>query len=102
MLFLGRPHVDTGRSRACKNCRKPRKNQLHSRPRQLIDNIVNDVAHSFGLLESAVYLHDESNGEMVMGGVHGCTIHSKGFRLKSRQRRHGRLRRLYRPDALRP
>jgi sigma-B regulation protein RsbU (phosphoserine phosphatase) len=49
---------------------------------QLIDNIVNDVAHSFGLLETAVYLHDEASGEMVMGGVHGCSIHSKGFRLK--------------------
>jgi len=48
----------------------------------LIDNIVNDVAHSFGLLESAVYLHDEPRGEMVMGGVHGCSLHSKGFRLK--------------------
>jgi sigma-B regulation protein RsbU (phosphoserine phosphatase) len=49
---------------------------------QLIDNIVNDVAHSFGLLETSVYLHDEARGEMVMGGVHGCSIHSKGFRLK--------------------
>ena len=34
---------------------------------QLIDNIVNDVAHSFGLLETAVYLHDEARGEMVIG-----------------------------------
>ena len=49
---------------------------------QLIDNIVNEVAHSFGLLESSVYLHDEARGEMVMGGVHGCSIHKKGFRLK--------------------
>ncbi len=49
---------------------------------QLIDNIVNDVAHSFGLLETSVYLHDEARGEMVMGGVHGCSIHEKGFRLK--------------------
>lgn len=49
---------------------------------QLIDNIVNDVAHSFGLLETAVYLHDEGRGEMVMGGVHGCSLHRKGFRLK--------------------
>lgn len=49
---------------------------------QLIDNIVNDVAHSFGLLETSVYLHDEAHGEMVMGGVHGCSVHSKGFRLK--------------------
>ena len=49
---------------------------------QLIDNIVNEVANSFGLLESAVYLHDEDHGEMVMGGVHGCSVHHKGFRLK--------------------
>src|SRR6202049_4576165 len=49
---------------------------------QLIDNIVNEVSHSFGLLESSVYLHDEARGEMVMGGVHGCSLHRKGFRLK--------------------
>jgi sigma-B regulation protein RsbU (phosphoserine phosphatase) len=49
---------------------------------QLIDKIVNDVAHSFGLLETAVYLPDEARGEMVLAGVHGCSIHSKGFRLK--------------------
>ena len=49
---------------------------------QLIENIVTEVAHSFGLLESSVYLHDEARGEMVMGGVHGCSIHEKGFRLK--------------------
>ncbi|MGA8270969.1 MAG: GAF domain-containing SpoIIE family protein phosphatase [Candidatus Sulfotelmatobacter sp.] len=49
---------------------------------QLIDKIVNDVARSFGLLETAVYLHDEAHGEMVMGGVHGCSVHCKGFRLK--------------------
>lgn len=49
---------------------------------QLIDNIVNDVARSFGLLETSVYLHDEDRGEIVMGGVHGCSVHSKGFRLK--------------------
>jgi phosphoserine phosphatase RsbU/P len=49
---------------------------------QLIDNIVNDVAHSFGLLETAIYLHDEARAEMVMGGVHGCSLHSKGYRLK--------------------
>jgi sigma-B regulation protein RsbU (phosphoserine phosphatase) len=48
----------------------------------LIDNIVNDVAQSFGLLESSVYLHDEAHEEMVLGGVHGCSVHSKGFRLK--------------------
>jgi phosphoserine phosphatase RsbU/P len=49
---------------------------------QLIDNIVNDVAHSFGCLEAGVYLHDEARGEMVLAGVHGCTLNKKGHRLK--------------------
>jgi phosphoserine phosphatase RsbU/P len=49
---------------------------------QLIDNIVNEVAHSFGLLETSVYLYDEARGELVMGGVHGCSLRQKGFRLK--------------------
>jgi len=49
---------------------------------QLIDNIINEVARSFGLLETTVYLHDEARGDMVLGGVRGCTVHKKGFRLK--------------------
>jgi phosphoserine phosphatase RsbU/P len=49
---------------------------------QLIDNIVNDVAHSFGCLEAAVYLHDEQRGDMVLAGVHGCSVNHKGHRLK--------------------
>jgi phosphoserine phosphatase RsbU/P len=49
---------------------------------ELIDNIVNEVSRSFGLVETHVYLHDEANAEMVMAGVCGCTVHCKGFRLK--------------------
>jgi phosphoserine phosphatase RsbU/P len=49
---------------------------------QLIDKIVNDVARSFGCLEASIYLHDESGTEMVMAGVHGCSAHTKGHRLK--------------------
>src|SRR5260370_17583671 len=49
---------------------------------QLIDNIVNDVAHSFGCVEAGVYLHDEAHGEMVLAGVHGCSVNHKGHRLK--------------------
>jgi sigma-B regulation protein RsbU (phosphoserine phosphatase) len=49
---------------------------------QLIDQIVNDVARSFGCLEASIYLHDESAAEMVMAGVHGCSVHGKGHRLK--------------------
>jgi sigma-B regulation protein RsbU (phosphoserine phosphatase) len=49
---------------------------------QLIDKIVNDVARSFGCVEAGVYLHDEGRGEMVLAGVHGCSVNQKGFRLK--------------------
>jgi phosphoserine phosphatase RsbU/P len=49
---------------------------------QLIDNIVNDVAHSFGCVEAGIYLHDEEHDEMVLAGVHGCSVNHKGHRLK--------------------
>jgi phosphoserine phosphatase RsbU/P len=49
---------------------------------QLIDNIVNDVARSFGCVEANIYLHDEERGEMVLAGVHGCSVSQKGHRLK--------------------
>ena len=49
---------------------------------QLIENIVNDVARSFGCVEASVYLHDEDRREMVMAGVHGCSVNHKGHRLK--------------------
>jgi sigma-B regulation protein RsbU (phosphoserine phosphatase) len=49
---------------------------------QLIESIVNDVARSFGCLEASVYLHDEDCGEMVLAGVHGCSVNHKGHRLK--------------------
>src|ERR1700733_8187060 len=49
---------------------------------QLIDNIVNEGADSFGLLESSVYLHDEAGGEMGGSGGQGCFLDRKGFRLK--------------------
>ncbi len=49
---------------------------------QLIDNVVNDVARSFGCVEASIYLHDEDHAEMVMAGVHGCSVNHKGHRLK--------------------
>ena len=49
---------------------------------QLIEQIVNDVACSFGCLEATVYLHDEQRAELAMAGVKGCTVHGKGHRLK--------------------
>ena len=49
---------------------------------QLIDQIVNDVACSFGCIEANVFLHDEDRAELVLAGVKGCTVHGKGHRLK--------------------
>jgi len=49
---------------------------------QLIDSVVNEVAHSFGCLEASVYLHDEDRGQMVLAGVRGCSVHEKGHSLK--------------------
>jgi phosphoserine phosphatase RsbU/P len=49
---------------------------------QLIDQIVNDVARSFGCVEANLYLHEENEGEMVLAGVCGCTMYCKGHRLK--------------------
>jgi sigma-B regulation protein RsbU (phosphoserine phosphatase) len=33
-------------------------------------------------VEASVYLHDEEHGEMVLAGVHGCSVNHKGHRLK--------------------
>src|SRR5207302_750516 len=49
---------------------------------QLIDSIVNDVALSFGCVEANIYLHDPDRSELVLTGVHGCSLHRKGDRLK--------------------
>ncbi len=49
---------------------------------QLIDNIVNDMALSFGCVEANIYLHDPDRAELVLAGVHGCSLHRKGHRLK--------------------
>ena len=48
----------------------------------LIDKIVNDIACSFGCAEINVFLHEPETCEMVLAGVHGCSIHHKGHRLK--------------------
>src|ERR1700733_15758610 len=49
---------------------------------QLIDNVVNDVAHSFGCVEASVYLHDEERGEMGRAGGPGGGGNNKGNGLK--------------------
>jgi sigma-B regulation protein RsbU (phosphoserine phosphatase) len=50
---------------------------------QLIDSVVTEVTGPpFGCLEASIYLHDEARGDMVLTGVSGCDLHSKGHRLK--------------------
>lgn len=52
---------------------------------ELIDSVVNEVAHSFGCLEASIYLHDEDRAEMVLAGILGCReccMQGKGHRLK--------------------
>jgi sigma-B regulation protein RsbU (phosphoserine phosphatase) len=49
---------------------------------ELITKIVHDVAEAFCCVEATIYLHDEERGELEMAGVHGCTLHDKGSRLK--------------------
>jgi sigma-B regulation protein RsbU (phosphoserine phosphatase) len=49
---------------------------------QLITKIVDEVAVSFGCVEANLYLHEEERGEVVLAGVHGCTVNCKGHRLK--------------------
>src|SRR5690349_4437488 len=49
---------------------------------ELIEKIVNDVARSFGCVESSIYLHHEDRQEMVLASTCGCTVNQKGLRLK--------------------
>ena len=48
----------------------------------LIDKIVNDVACAFGCIEVNIFLRHETREEMVLAGVHGCKVHSRGHTLK--------------------
>ena len=49
---------------------------------ELIDRIADEIAQSLGCVETTIFLHDEDNAELVLAGVHGCTVHGKGHRLK--------------------
>jgi phosphoserine phosphatase RsbU/P len=49
---------------------------------QLIDRIVNEVAHSFGLVKANVYLYEPNGDELVLASVHGRTSLDKGLCLK--------------------
>jgi sigma-B regulation protein RsbU (phosphoserine phosphatase) len=40
---------------------------------QLVDKVVNEVARSFGCLDSDIYLHHQERGELSLVCAHGCT-----------------------------
>jgi len=46
---------------------------------ELIDKVVNEVAASFGCLESNIYLYESEREALVLAGVCGCTHYSKGY-----------------------
>src|SRR5690348_7465769 len=49
---------------------------------QLINRVADEISDSLGCVETIIYLHEEDKAELVLAGVHGCTLHDKGHRLK--------------------
>jgi len=52
---------------------------------QLVDKVVNEIARTFGCLDSDIYLHHEERGELALVCAHGCTgcdLHGPGHSLK--------------------
>ncbi len=50
---------------------------------ELLDRVVNDVAASFGCIETAIWLLDEEDPSYInLAGIRGCTLHKKGMRLR--------------------
>jgi phosphoserine phosphatase RsbU/P len=49
---------------------------------QLLDRVVNDLANSLGTVEVAMWLRHPESDEMVLQGVRGCKLLTKGSRLK--------------------
>jgi sigma-B regulation protein RsbU (phosphoserine phosphatase) len=49
---------------------------------QLLDHIVNNLALSFGCVESVIALREQQSDGLVVAAVHGCSIHLKGTRFE--------------------
>ncbi len=49
---------------------------------ELIDQVVHDIAASFGCVEANLYLRDAARQHMVLASVCGCTKSSKGYALE--------------------
>jgi sigma-B regulation protein RsbU (phosphoserine phosphatase) len=49
---------------------------------EIIQRVVDEVSVSLGLVEINLYLHEAKQNELVLAGVRGCLLHTKGDRLK--------------------
>jgi sigma-B regulation protein RsbU (phosphoserine phosphatase) len=49
---------------------------------RVLDRVVNDIADSLGCVKVSVWLRDPAADDMVLHGVHGCSIYKKGERLR--------------------
>jgi sigma-B regulation protein RsbU (phosphoserine phosphatase) len=49
---------------------------------EITQRIADEVATTLGCAEINIYLHDAANGELVLSGMRGCSVHGKGHRLK--------------------
>ena len=49
---------------------------------EIIERVVDEVSSSLGCVEINLYLHRAAEGELVLAGVRGCSVHGKGHRLK--------------------
>ena len=49
---------------------------------EISERIVSEISASLGCVEINLFLHEPAQGELVLAGVCGCTVHQKGDRLK--------------------
>jgi phosphoserine phosphatase RsbU/P len=50
---------------------------------ELIERVVHEVAESFGCIETAIWLMDEHDPQIIrLAGVQGCSLHKKGIELR--------------------
>ncbi len=49
---------------------------------EIVQRITDEVAALLGCAEINIYLHDQSNSELVLTGTRGCSVHGKGHRMK--------------------
>lgn len=48
----------------------------------VLDRVVNDLAATIGSAEVTVWLRDPGTDELILSGVHGCSVNRKGSRMK--------------------